>query len=251
MGRAPTSGNCHTCRLRRVRCDKARPVCQRCVKAGYECQGYETILRMQNHAAVAGASPGSSRLGKIQEVSSYPEGPPDDGDTNPSSSSRRVIKRPRKTSAKPTWAGSVAPSDSSDSPASSESRSPSPPAELGLAGFVDDLSFSYFFQSYGWINLHSILLQDSAMRTHLTEQGMTYDCLRALTYGVFGRDQHIQSLQETAQRLYGTAVKSLRARLGSASKDELALLVKPIAIMGSYAVSRLYLFPSTLMLSSH
>ncbi len=39
MGRAPTSGNCHTCRARRVKCDKGRPACERCVKAGFECQG--------------------------------------------------------------------------------------------------------------------------------------------------------------------------------------------------------------------
>ncbi|KAH7337618.1 hypothetical protein B0J17DRAFT_663620, partial [Rhizoctonia solani] len=37
-GPRPTS--CLTCRKRRKRCDKARPSCERCLKGGYECLGY-------------------------------------------------------------------------------------------------------------------------------------------------------------------------------------------------------------------
>ncbi|TQN70952.1 Arginine metabolism regulation protein II [Colletotrichum shisoi] len=34
------SPNCHLCRQRRVKCDLARPQCQRCIKSGVLCPGY-------------------------------------------------------------------------------------------------------------------------------------------------------------------------------------------------------------------
>ncbi|RFU75571.1 zn2-c6 fungal-type dna-binding domain [Trichoderma arundinaceum] len=34
------SRDCHLCRQRRVKCDLARPACQRCIKYGAECPGY-------------------------------------------------------------------------------------------------------------------------------------------------------------------------------------------------------------------
>ncbi|KAH6695773.1 hypothetical protein F5X68DRAFT_258308 [Plectosphaerella plurivora] len=47
MGRLPTSGYCLTCRQRRVKCDRGKPTCQRCVKSGHRCQGYEgLVIRM-------------------------------------------------------------------------------------------------------------------------------------------------------------------------------------------------------------
>ncbi|KAL0941374.1 C6 finger domain-containing protein [Colletotrichum truncatum] len=48
MGRPPSSGYCHTCRQRRIKCDRARPSCERCLKSGYKCKGYDNPLRMQN-----------------------------------------------------------------------------------------------------------------------------------------------------------------------------------------------------------
>lgn len=35
---------CWTCRLRRIKCDKAKPKCDRCKKAGIECKGYDVVL---------------------------------------------------------------------------------------------------------------------------------------------------------------------------------------------------------------
>lgn len=83
--------------------------------------------------------------------------------------------------------------------------------------------------------MHSIMLQDSRVRDTLLE-GMGHDSLRALAYGVMGKDQHIASLQSKGARLYGTALGKLRKMMSSQSKDELAALIKPIAIMGSYLV---------------
>ncbi|KAG6298607.1 hypothetical protein E4U09_000654 [Claviceps aff. purpurea] len=51
------SQDCHLCRRRRVKCDLARPGCQRCVKYGVECPGYreqhELVFRNADPTAVA------------------------------------------------------------------------------------------------------------------------------------------------------------------------------------------------------
>ncbi|CAK7219012.1 hypothetical protein SBRCBS47491_003700 [Sporothrix bragantina] len=206
MGRAPTSGNCHTCRQRRVKCDKARPACTRCTRGGFVCQGYETVLRMQNHAVVAGAAPGSVRLAKVQNVSSYP----------------KMAAAAKKTS--PTFPLAM-------------------PQELSLIGFVDDMAFSYFFQAYGWINMHSLLLQDGAMRSYLlpsassSPDNMAQNSLRALCYGLLGRDKQIPVLQQAGRRVYGRAIGDLRSALAVSSRDKLPALVKPISLLGAYAVT--------------
>ncbi|CAK7222054.1 hypothetical protein SCUCBS95973_004710 [Sporothrix curviconia] len=293
MGRAPTSGNCHTCRQRRVKCDKARPACARCVRGGFVCQGYETVLRMQNHAVVAGAAPGSVRLAKVQNVSSYPKAasaeapakttPPavtastasttSTASTVPNrsrirwrqSETSRALKTPpalaAPTQTPPTAASSSplssthrsihdASSDSSASPPLLDHATayPSIPPELSFVGFVDDMAFSYFFQAYGWINMHSLLLQDSAMRSHLlpssssfssssSPNGMAQDSLRALCYGLLGRDKHIPALQHAGRRVYGKAIGNLQSALMTPSRDRLAALVKPISLLGAYAVT--------------
>ncbi|PTB36869.1 hypothetical protein M441DRAFT_61589 [Trichoderma asperellum CBS 433.97] len=50
------SRDCHLCRKRRVKCDLARPACQRCIKYGTECPGYrdqqELVFRNADPTAV-------------------------------------------------------------------------------------------------------------------------------------------------------------------------------------------------------
>ncbi|KAL7971928.1 hypothetical protein HDV63DRAFT_370688 [Trichoderma sp. SZMC 28014] len=53
MGRYSTSGYCHTCRKRRVKCDKAKPSCGQCSRSGHFCRGYEPVLRMQHYVAMS------------------------------------------------------------------------------------------------------------------------------------------------------------------------------------------------------
>ncbi|KAG8410890.1 hypothetical protein J3459_016921 [Metarhizium acridum] len=50
---APEKG-CGTCTKRRIRCDLARPFCQKCVKRGLECPGYGQRLRWAGGVAVRG-----------------------------------------------------------------------------------------------------------------------------------------------------------------------------------------------------
>ncbi|ORY66202.1 uncharacterized protein BCR38DRAFT_473486 [Pseudomassariella vexata] len=76
MGRPPTSGYCDTCRKRRIKCDRTRPSCQRCFKAGYVCEGYNQPLRIQNHVIGTDAG-GSQRLVRATgSTSTLKQGPP-------------------------------------------------------------------------------------------------------------------------------------------------------------------------------
>ncbi|EPE05554.1 c6 zinc finger domain containing protein [Ophiostoma piceae UAMH 11346] len=247
MGRAPTSGNCHTCRQRRVKCDKARPACDRCARGGFVCQGYETVLRIQNHAAVSGAAPGSLRLAKVQNFSSYPVA--ETKAKTPRTAAARASQFHASQSKTPS---STSPSESTGSAGSTVSaaftqRTPPLVPQPNLIGFVDDMATSYFFQSYGWINMHSILLQDAAMQRYFVQPdtrrvsgssgSLDQDSLRALCYGLLGRDKHIPALQDAGRRVYGRAIAQLRATITTSSKDELTALVKPISLLGSYSVA--------------
>ncbi|KAL7815219.1 hypothetical protein V8C26DRAFT_402748 [Trichoderma gracile] len=222
MGRQPTSANCHTCRRRRIKCDLVRPSCGQCQKSGYECAGYERVLRIQSHGI------GRSSLVKIGQSSSFPsEAPAHDGEGDGGRSARDSGSNCR---GKPAVKSRI------------QSRTQESQPLVGqpsLDPFVDNVTLSYFFDSYSWINMHSILLQDTPMRQHLTQQTdeLGYDSLRALAYGIFGRDHDVEGLQQKGSRLYGMNLKRLQSRLGVASKSELAALIKPISIMGSYAIA--------------
>ncbi|KAL7930793.1 hypothetical protein V8C35DRAFT_312205 [Trichoderma chlorosporum] len=241
MGREPTSASCHTCRRRRIRCDKRKPSCAQCQKSRYECLGYERILRIQSHGVGSSKEPGLSKLVKIGQSDSYPAEASIKNDNDNDSSPRDRSGLHRQKLLKLRMAGDA-------SLATARSRNlaihlPLPlitqPIRLSLDPFIDNIAFSYFFDAYSWINVHSIFLQDTPMRQHLTEQtdALGYDSLRALAYGIFGRDHQVGGLQRKAERIYGTVLQSLQAKLIAASKSELAALIKPISIMGSYAIA--------------
>ncbi|KAJ5515995.1 hypothetical protein N7527_007555 [Penicillium freii] len=40
VGVGGRSKGCRTCRRRRVKCDEEKPLCHRCQKGGFECEGY-------------------------------------------------------------------------------------------------------------------------------------------------------------------------------------------------------------------
>ncbi|KAL6906723.1 hypothetical protein GGI43DRAFT_238457 [Trichoderma evansii] len=76
------SRDCHLCRKRRVKCDLARPACQRCIKYGAECPGYrdqqELVFRNADPAAVRKRkkrtphSPGVTESSSSASDSGYP-----------------------------------------------------------------------------------------------------------------------------------------------------------------------------------
>ncbi|KAF5660691.1 transcriptional regulator [Fusarium heterosporum] len=43
-GRKVKTG-CATCRIRKIKCDEAKPACQKCVNTGRTCDGYESLFR--------------------------------------------------------------------------------------------------------------------------------------------------------------------------------------------------------------
>ncbi|KAH7182424.1 uncharacterized protein B0J16DRAFT_373058 [Fusarium flagelliforme] len=44
-GGRKTKTGCATCRIRKIKCDEAKPFCQKCVKTGRTCDGYESVFR--------------------------------------------------------------------------------------------------------------------------------------------------------------------------------------------------------------
>ncbi|KAK2029815.1 hypothetical protein LX32DRAFT_348067 [Colletotrichum zoysiae] len=75
MGRAPSSGYCQTCRRRRVKCDKLRPECGRCLSSGHKCLGYDLPLRMQHFTAVTETG-GGQRLIRMSDTTKVTLPPP-------------------------------------------------------------------------------------------------------------------------------------------------------------------------------
>ncbi|KAJ5335266.1 hypothetical protein N7452_007669 [Penicillium brevicompactum] len=66
VGTGGRSKGCRTCRRRKVKCDEGRPLCQRCHKAGFECDGYVEFLhfidetsRLKKKAAQRSSLPNS------------------------------------------------------------------------------------------------------------------------------------------------------------------------------------------------
>ncbi|KAL7917214.1 hypothetical protein ACQKWADRAFT_307347 [Trichoderma austrokoningii] len=244
MGREISSKSCHTCRKRRIKCDAKRPVCTQCEKSKYECLGYDRVLRMESHG-VLGTQAGRQTLVKIGQSNSYPvNNPTRTQDTV--SSSGRPKGRKRKDRSHQTVENST--NSATNSTTNAETEDPrlglshslaSCPIQPSLEPFTDNVTFSYFFDAYSWINIHSILLQDTPMRQSLAQQSdkLCYDSLRALAYGIFGRDHQLEGLKRTAGRIYGKILRQLQIKLMTPSRSELATLIKPISIMGSYAIA--------------
>ncbi|KAG8668313.1 hypothetical protein FPOAC2_07604 [Fusarium poae] len=61
-GRKVKTG-CATCRIRKIKCDEAKPYCQKCVKTGRTCDGYESVFRPFS-------SPSNSSNSRVSDVKS-------------------------------------------------------------------------------------------------------------------------------------------------------------------------------------
>ncbi|KAI1457808.1 hypothetical protein F4805DRAFT_166004 [Annulohypoxylon moriforme] len=67
VGVAGRSKGCNTCRRRRVKCDEAKPQCYRCIKAGFECLGYERATQWR-HTSVAARPTSRSQGSEFTEL---------------------------------------------------------------------------------------------------------------------------------------------------------------------------------------
>ncbi|RBA19172.1 hypothetical protein FPRO05_10101 [Fusarium proliferatum] len=45
QGRTKVKTGCATCRIRKIKCDEAKPFCEKCFKTGRKCDGYESVFR--------------------------------------------------------------------------------------------------------------------------------------------------------------------------------------------------------------
>lgn len=219
-------------------------MCARCLKGGFQCQGYENVLRMENYAAREDKNtPGMTVLEKVQVITSFPGEHKIPVPIRQRHTEAGTLRRDRHAVDETDHQGedlgtnsqslAIEDPDVEDVP---RNTLPNLPPELHLGAFADTISFAYFFRNYGWINMHSIMLQDDHMQPHLTDGGMAEDSLRALAYGLLGRDGPHPKLRDKGRILYGKALRTLRTRLVSASKEQLVRMLKPIAVMGAYSV---------------
>ncbi|KAJ4419586.1 hypothetical protein N0V82_004889 [Gnomoniopsis sp. IMI 355080] len=207
MGRPPTSGYCGTCRKRRIKCDKARPACARCLKSGYVCKGYELGLRIQSLVVVTEPE-GSQRLARIV--------------LPPSNQQRTKLARSEQDF-------------SEQHHVHRELKALGPPPELNLTAFQEHMAFSYFFATYGWAYFWKPFLQ--LARENDLAPTASHMCSLALAYGHMGIGHADKSLRSMGLELYGKSLREVQTLLtrGAEAKVELARLCVPIVILGMYS----------------
>ncbi|KAL1877924.1 hypothetical protein Daus18300_002277 [Diaporthe australafricana] len=244
MGRPPTSGYCHTCRKRRIKCDRTRPSCLRCLKSGYACKGYDLGLRMQSLVVVTEPE-GSQRLARIVAppnatasalTTAGPIVPPQfqhkrgqgrlqdrrgggGGDDDNGSGYKILGDAVRKEQQQYQQAR----------------RRLDPPPEMNLTAFQEHMAFSYFFATYGWAYFWKPFLH-LARETDLAPSASRM-CSLALAYGHMGTNHADKSLKSMGLELYGRSLREVQALLtrGAGAKIELAQLCVPIVILGMYS----------------
>lgn len=59
---------CHNCRRRRLRCDRSRPVCNKCVSSGRECLGYDKVFTWTGGIAIRGKMSGRRSFGEAPAI---------------------------------------------------------------------------------------------------------------------------------------------------------------------------------------
>ncbi|KAK2059145.1 hypothetical protein LY76DRAFT_615956 [Colletotrichum caudatum] len=61
---------CRTCKVRRVKCDEARPTCERCRKVGMACDGYDTRSTPGDAVTATKGKPKATPAGNMEAVDS-------------------------------------------------------------------------------------------------------------------------------------------------------------------------------------
>ncbi|KUI64206.1 Transcriptional regulatory protein moc3 [Cytospora mali] len=222
MGRPPTSGYCHTCRKRRIKCDKTRPSCFRCLKSGYVCKGYDLGLRMQSLVVVTEPE-GSQRLARIVA----PATPP----VTLHLHHHQHLHSEKRASSRA--------QDRHDhqhkSPEGDRAEQLGPAPEMNLSAFQEHMAFSYFFATYGWAYFWKPFLH-LARETDLAPNASRM-CSLALAYGHMGISKGDKRLKSTGLELYGKTLREVQSSLskGVEARAELARLCVPVVILGMYS----------------
>lgn len=206
------SKGCNTCLKRRVKCgkyrkasqktavfghadtilDEARPECKRCVRAGFVCSGYARERIWRNV---------SSHSFLTSEASSSRGQNAIETTMQPGHFTKQIAAR-------------------------------SPPRELSLVAFRDNIYFSFMFFNYLWRS-HRINWLECAAIGKLGS--LSRDATYALSQANFGRFNHQADIELQGVTLHGRCLKTLATQLINADKRVRDLIV-PILVLFAYAV---------------
>ncbi|KAL1968593.1 hypothetical protein VTN77DRAFT_1803 [Rasamsonia byssochlamydoides] len=234
-----TRSGCFTCRSRRVKCDEARPVCERCRKGKRDCvypspsakSGSRTHFKSRDHHRQSALDNGSSDENDAGDVGGL-EAIPDDEEspepvTSPSSKTRPAVPRKQsaqslsKRKARRASDASVASKSKSESPtleSAPKSHSQSPPVDFhsgslsqeprrnisALSEFTrlrQDVRF-FLLHHQEKLNYHHYFLRtesDDFVRGTIIDLALKYE---PLLYAVVGFSAYHHSLHQPDGKLY-------------------------------------------------
>ncbi|KAH8160211.1 hypothetical protein CIB48_g8049 [Xylaria polymorpha] len=188
------SKGCNTCRQRRVKCTEEKPICSRCVRGGFTCQGYarETVW---HHLTTEPSSTNSSTqtiLGRLEVV------------------------------------GSRKPDGRTEARTAAHAKVPPMPTQISLSAFQEDLCFAYIFSNFVWRGYGASWLHQSAQG--LLGQ-LAFDSVQALAEISFGKSQKSYRTEIQGRLKYGKALRYMIERLGDGESSSLRELVIPILLL--------------------
>ena len=118
----------------------------------------------------------------------------------------------------------------------SRARCPSPPKELDLAAFQDDLCFAHMFSNFVWRAYGNSWLSDAAGSK---VGSLSFDASRAMAQAHFGRANKQIRIEITGQKQYGKCLSSLATELSGdecVSRNSRHHLIIPILVLLMHAV---------------
>jgi hypothetical protein len=200
---------CNTCRRRHVKCSEEKPICSRCTKGGFTCEGY-TRKTTWHHLTTAPSSSADGQpgliLGSLVVLNSKP-----DAGTKPDRA-----KQPAKVPHADTLILH---------------------RQISLDAFKEDLCFAYIFSNFVWRGYGASWLYQSAQG--LVGQ-LAWDSVTALAEISFGRSQKAHQIEVQGRIKYGNALRCLVEKLGGRGQyQNLRELVIPILLLLMHAVSQI------------
>ncbi|KAI1839724.1 hypothetical protein JX266_014070 [Neoarthrinium moseri] len=204
---------CHTCRQRHLKCDEARPHCQKCMRAGRECKGYRDgtafIIRDMTSATIQ----------KYTKEKSRPSSPDGDDTSYPAASSS-----PERTKTLPDRSKTgLASPPSSTSQWSRDSQITSRRASIprsrrsrifevgGLSLPVEDQAFYYFVNHYALVptqHLDPGYLSVLKLVSHKKSVGpCLLNSLLAVSLAAFSTRPNARKIAVRARAAYSTALR--------------------------------------------
>ncbi|KXS97830.1 hypothetical protein AC578_10527 [Pseudocercospora eumusae] len=211
--RGRPSRGCETCRRRKIKCDLREGGCEKCEKAGWQCEGYRDITNLMFHDESA----------KTKAKVTAEQG------------ARRRQARSAKSSSP---ASRSAASSASTSPALSPKAMPSstelvaasPPPEPTMAPAIDDMAIGYFFDKY--------VFRYGDKRDHWYIEdgnGCLLAAIKALgTAGVIKRTGAGPSADPEARKHYLTALQLTNSALRSQEDVKRDSTLLAIVILGIF-----------------